>query len=151
MVNVKSLMNLLIAALIGFAVSTQAICGEKKKDDDHDHKAPHGGTLLEIGEHAGHLELVHDENAGKVTLYILDAHAEKEVAIKDAPKLNLKGKGGKKQLETKAVDVKDGLASKFEATDDALKADPLEGRIVVVFKDKKYNLDLKEHDHDHKK
>ena len=57
-----------------------------------------------------------------------------------------KTKGGK-QVEMKAVNAKDGMASQFEATDDALKADALKGRVVVTIKDKKYNIDLKD---DHK-
>jgi hypothetical protein len=43
---------------------------------DHNFPAPHGGTLVELGNHLYLLELVHDRDAGKLTGYILDAHAE---------------------------------------------------------------------------
>jgi hypothetical protein len=123
------------------------------KEDDHkheEHKAPHGGTLLEIGDHAAHLELVHDDKAGKLTLYILDKEAKNAVAIKEAPKINLKTDKGNKQIESKAVNADDGAASKYEATDDALKIEPLMGRIALTIDGKKYNVDLKdEHDHKH--
>ena len=124
---------------------------DKKLAEEHkheEHKAPHGGPLLEVGEEEAHLELVHDEKAGKLTLYLLGKDAKTPVAIKDAPKVNLKTDKGPKQIETKAVEAKDGLASCFEATDDALKADPLNGRIALTLGEKKYNVELK-HEHGH--
>lgn len=62
--------------------------GADDKDDhdhahehgDHEHKAPHGGALAELGEHAAHVEIVIDEDSGKITAYILDAHAENPLA-----------------------------------------------------------------------
>jgi len=125
------------------------VAGEKKEEHKHDdHKAPHGGALLEVGEHLAHIELVRDEKSGKITLYILGKDAKTAVALTDAPKINLKGKAGKKQLETKSVGV---TGAEFEATDELLKAHELEGRIVVTIAGKKYNVDLKDdHGHDHK-
>jgi len=137
--------GLALALVAAVMLSGAAFCAEH----DHEHKAPHGGALLEVGEDVAHVELVHDEKAGKVTLYILDKHAKKEVLIKDAPKLNIKSKDGNKQIETKGVDTKDGAASKYEATDEALKADPLKGRVAVVIEGKNYNVDIKEA-HEHK-
>ncbi len=112
-------------------------------EPEHDHKAPHGGTLLETGDEAAHLELVHDAAGGKVTVYILDEHAKGALAIADAPKLNLKTEKGNAQVMLKAVDTKDGKAAKYEATDDALKSKTLTGRIAVTIKEKKYNIDVK--------
>ncbi len=144
--------NYFVLAMLAMAViSLTGRAYSEEKKHEHEHKSPHGGALLEVGAEVAHLELVHDEKAGKVTLYVLDGEAKNAVPIKDAPKLNIKSKDGNKQIETKSVDAKDGMASKFEATDDALKADPLQGRIVVSIKDKKYNVDIKEdRDHDHK-
>ena len=48
----------------------------------HAHTAPHGGTLVEIGEHAYNLELLRDATTGKLTAWILDGHAENFVRIK---------------------------------------------------------------------
>ena len=42
----------------------------------HEHAAPHGGTLVVLGEEMFHLELVHDPRAGRLTLYVLDGHLE---------------------------------------------------------------------------
>lgn len=42
----------------------------------HTHEAPHGGALVALGDHFAHVELVLDPEAARVTLYVLDAHAE---------------------------------------------------------------------------
>lgn len=42
----------------------------------HAHAAPHGGQLVEVGDHAYNLEFVADREAGKLTAYVLDGHAE---------------------------------------------------------------------------
>jgi hypothetical protein len=42
----------------------------------HSHVAPHGGTVVVLGDEAYHLELVHDHAAGRLTLYVLDGHME---------------------------------------------------------------------------
>ncbi|HEY0947294.1 MAG TPA: hypothetical protein VGD81_18565 [Opitutaceae bacterium] len=65
-------------------------CGKKAGPDadhaghgaaHHEHAAPHGGTLVEVGEHQFNLEFLHDPAAGKLTLWVLDAHAENFVRI----------------------------------------------------------------------
>lgn len=76
--------HLFLGALLIAAVSA---CGRKvehggEKHGGHVHAAPHGGTLVEIGEHAYNLELVRDNAAGKLTAYVLDGHAENFVRIK---------------------------------------------------------------------
>lgn len=53
----------------------------KKSEPSHEHHAPHGGTLVEIGEEFAHLELVLDSENGKLTGYVLDGEAEKSVRI----------------------------------------------------------------------
>lgn len=45
-------------------------------DHGHAHNPPHGGTMVELGDHAAHAELVFDAGEGKVTLYLLDSSAE---------------------------------------------------------------------------
>lgn len=49
--------------------------------DSHGHEAPHGGTLVEIGEHLALLEFVLDASAGTLTAYVLDGGAEQAVRI----------------------------------------------------------------------
>ncbi len=82
---------------------------------EHAHTAPHGGTLIELGEHAGHLEAALDTQAGTLDLYVLDGHAESYVRLA-AP--------------TVVVHLKwEGLAEPVTATLSAV-ASPLTGETV---------------------
>lgn len=92
-----------------------------------------------MGEEQGHLELIHDTKTGKLTLYVLDGKARNSVMIKDAPKIELKTEAGGKQIAVKATDAKDGKASQFEASDDALKTPTLKGKISLVYSCKRSN------------
>lgn len=49
--------------------------------DSHGHVAPHGGVLVELGDHFGFLEFVLDAEAGTLTAYVLDGGAEQAVRI----------------------------------------------------------------------
>jgi len=51
-------------------------------ESEHEHSAPHGGTLVELGEEFAHLEIVLDAASGKLTAYALDGEAEKAVRLK---------------------------------------------------------------------
>jgi hypothetical protein len=55
--------------------------GAEGETKHHAHTAPHGGTLVEIGEHTYLIEFVRDATAGKMSAYILDGHAENFVRI----------------------------------------------------------------------
>lgn len=48
---------------------------------EHEHRAPHGGTLIEIGKEFAHIELVLDRSSGAMTAYMLDGEAEESVRI----------------------------------------------------------------------
>ncbi len=93
----------------------------------HAHAAPHGGTLVEIGEHAFNLELLRDPATGKLTAWVLDGHAENFVRLK-APSIEIVATvaGAKKTLTLAAVanpatNEKVGDTSQFEVTADWLK------------------------------
>ena len=94
----------------------------------HAHKAPHGGTLLELGEHAYNLELVRDSAAGKLTVYVLDGHAEEFIRIA-APAIEATAfaAGGRQTLSLRAVanpvtGETVGNTSQFEGQADWLKS-----------------------------
>ncbi len=109
-------------------------CGKKDHDhaapattSGHTHTAPHGGLLVEIGEHAYNLELVRDAVSGKLTAYFLDGHAENFVRLK-ATTINLTATlGAEKQALTlravanSATGETVGDTSQFEAHADWLK------------------------------
>lgn len=72
-----------------------ASCGERAADErataapaehehGHAHLAPHGGTLVELGEEAAHLELLVDAASGRLDAWVLDAEAEQYVRIAQA-------------------------------------------------------------------
>ncbi|HEY3999927.1 MAG TPA: hypothetical protein VGO93_13720 [Candidatus Xenobia bacterium] len=47
----------------------------------HEHKPPHGGTLIELGEEFAHIEMTVDPASGHVTAYVLDGEAEQPVTV----------------------------------------------------------------------
>lgn len=48
---------------------------------EHEHKAPRGGCLVELGEEFAHLELLLDAD-GELAAYVLDGEAENPVRLK---------------------------------------------------------------------
>jgi hypothetical protein len=72
---------------------------------DHVHTAIHGGTLVQLGEHAHNLEFLLDSGEGTLGVYIFGGHAEKFVRIaQPSLKLSLSKKvGGLEALELLAV------------------------------------------------
>ena len=85
-------MKTLHVVLGALLLASFTACGKKSDHagttGGHAHTAPHGGTLVELGDHAYNIELVRDLAAGKLTAYVLDGHAEKFVRI-NAPKIDL--------------------------------------------------------------
>lgn len=57
---------------------------------DHDHAAhgPHDGLLIELGDGDYHGELVHEDDAGRITVYLLDGQLKDAVPI-DADEITL--------------------------------------------------------------
>ncbi len=54
---------------------------EHSHGHSHAHTAPHGGTLVLLGDHFAFIELVLDSATGKMTAYVLDGEAEKPERI----------------------------------------------------------------------
>jgi hypothetical protein len=105
----------------------------------HAHKAPHDGTLIELGDHAYNLELVRDTAAGKLTAYVLDGHASEFIRV-PVPSFDLvvNSGGEKKSLTFRGVASTTtgetiGNTSQFEAQADWLKnASELTGVIPTI-------------------
>ncbi len=108
---------------------------KEKADHDHDHggggghahEAKNGGMLVEVGTHQFNLELLSDPASGKLTVWILDAHAEDYVRI-PAPALEVKATvGGEAKTVTLAAVANAasgetvGNTSQFEGSADWLK------------------------------
>lgn len=131
--------------------------------DDHAHptEGPHGGELVELGDEEYHAELLHDEAAGTVTVYLLDAAAV-AAADTDATELtvNLSHEGERKTFvltpEPQDGDA-EGRASKFVSTDAALGEELDHGhddaKLMVKIDDRAYSGSIRHseasHDVDH--
>lgn len=142
-------MRCLLFILSGLVACFLVGCGESHSSHgDHDghahgaghvHVAPHGGTLVEIGEHAFNVEFVRDFEAGKLTAYILDGHAEAYVRL-PAPSLDILVTRSGQPETVKLVAVansqtgeKVGDTSQFEITSEWLKdKGPLSGEIQTL-------------------
>jgi hypothetical protein len=128
--------------------------------DGHDHAehahaehGPHGGDLIELGKEEYHAELVHDEDAGKVTIYILDGSAKQAVPIEATElTINVKHDGKGEQFKVAAAPQDgdgEGKSSRFVSDDKELAEDiEHEARLVVEIAGKSFTGEIK-HDHDH--
>jgi hypothetical protein len=144
----------ILECVLGLALL--AACGRKPeapKDDGHDHaahEAPHGGEILDLGGGAAHLEVVHDDDGGNITVYVLGADVKTPVAV-EAPVVNLVTNAGPVQVPMAAIDPgADGKASAWKGSHEGLKADPLDGGIRVKIGGKTYQSRLEGEAHDHK-
>ncbi len=91
----------------------------------HEHKPPHGGTLVEFGEEFAHLEFVLDPDLARLTAYALDGEAEAAVRM-DAPEIVLTIDAASDPIRLGAVPSpltgeKVGDASEFTAIVTSLK------------------------------
>ena len=151
----------LLLALAGVAFLATACSKSDHAAHDHDkksahsahvHVAPHGGNLVEIGDHAYNVELLRDAATGKLTAWILDAHAENFVRIA-SPAIEVVAMPGGKFTPLSLAAVANpatgetvGSTSQFEVQADWLKTSgPFSGIVTVeikgtVFKDVAYSL-----------
>lgn len=134
-------------------------CGDGHGPESGDHEGGHahqpkyGGKLVELGHHEGNVELVLDPSTGRLTAYLLDAHAENFVRLPlDSFVVVAQVQGAEQILTFKpvgnpATGEKAGDTSQFEATADWLKsATSVQGRIrelpvkAKVYRDVPFSL-----------
>lgn len=120
---------------------------------EHPSHGPHGGDLVELGKEEYHAEVVHDDKAGTVTIYLLDGAAKAAVPIAAAQvTINASHEGKAEQFTLAAKPLEgesDGQSSRFESPDKELGEHLEHGaRLVVEIKGKSYTGAIK-HDHDH--
>ncbi len=142
--------------------ATSATAGGHEEHEGHDHgdhahpsEGPHHGELVELGNEEYHAEMVHDEAAGSVTIYLLDSAAKSSVPIEAAELLvNLSHDGKAEQFTLAASpDAGDpsGKSSRFVSTDKELAEDlDREGasaQLVATIGGKQFRGELG-HDHD---
>ena len=81
-------MKRLLPFLVAVSLLAAAACSKQPTTSTaaapaakHEHKAPHGGTPVELGNEAYHLELVRDALVGKLSAYVLDGEMENFIRI----------------------------------------------------------------------
>jgi len=125
--------GILLVALLA-ACAKDAPEGGGGHDHGHVHAAPHGGALVALGDEFAHLEAVADAAAGRLTLYVLDGHAQKGVRLPDASlRCTVRPAGFPLELLPVAratTGETAGDASEFSATDPRLEG--LERFTLVV-------------------
>ncbi|PQO41903.1 hypothetical protein [Blastopirellula marina] len=168
--QITLLSHLLLAGVV--TVGLTGCGGAPKTDDhdvseqghDHDHghpsEGPHHGALIELGNEEYHAELVHDDEAGTVTIYLLDAAAKEPVAIDAADiTVNITHDGEGAQFKLTADGAVDGKATKFISSEtalaEALDEEGADTQLVVAIEGKQFrgyfthDHDHETHDHDH--
>jgi hypothetical protein len=117
-----------------------------EKEAEHAHeKGPHGGALIVVGEEAAHLEVLHDEEAGRVTVHVLGGDM-KPLAIPTPLVLNFSHDGKPVQLQGTPEGAAGGNASVWVFVDEALKGEPEGARFRAVIGGKTYSPSM-EHAH----
>jgi hypothetical protein len=116
--------------------------------DDHGHptEGPHHGGLIELGNEEYHAELVHDEDAGSVTIYVLNAAATEQIPIDTSEvTINVKHDGQAEQFKLAALPDAgdpDGKSSRFVSTDaelgERLEEEESEPKLVVSINGKPF-------------
>ncbi len=120
----------------------------QNEEHDHDHEhahgdPPHGGTLIELGEEEYHGELVHDQEAGTVTVYILDGHVENAVPIA-AEEITISAQSQSYTLKAQPQEGEaQGQSSRFVSSDkelsDFMAGEDVHARLILQIEGQPYN------------
>jgi hypothetical protein len=132
--------------------------GDAHEGHEHNHptEGPHHGDLVELGNEEYHAEVVHDDDAGSVTVYILDGSAKSAVPV-DATEvtLNVTHEGQPEQFKLAASpDAGDpaGKSSRFTLTNKELLEHLDEAgataKLALTIDGKSYSGEV-EHGHEH--
>ncbi len=146
----------LSAALVMTALSVGSLkCASAEDKEKHEHVGPHKGTLVELGDEEFHAEIVHDDEMGMVTIYLLGSDAKTAVTT-DAKDIAINAKVGGKAVQHKIKPAptksdKAGTASRFISKNkelmELLDSDDVAPILRVVIDGKTFNGKI-EHDHD---
>ena len=127
--------------------------------DDHAHptEGPHHGELIELGNEEYHAEILHDEDAGTITIYVLDSHATQAVPIEATEiTINAKHDGQPEQFTLAASPDEgdpEGKSSRFTSSDadlaHHLHDEEAEPKLVLTIDGKSYRGSIKHDDHGH--
>ncbi len=79
MKSLHSITLLIFIALLDIGCAKKTAETPAAPSARHVHKAPNGGTLVELGKHQFNLEFLFDETRGVLQAWVLNAHAERPV------------------------------------------------------------------------
>lgn len=126
-------------------------------EEHHHEEGPHGGHIIDLGDHEYRAELTMDEQSRQVTVYLLEHDTDDPVAIEaESITLNLRAGDQPTQVTLSATPQEgeaEGKSSRFQAPGDQIPEqikdiEELEGELSVKIGEKSYTGEI-EHDHDH--
>jgi hypothetical protein len=119
----------------------------------HDHEAPHGGHLIELGDHQYNAEVVLEGDPKQLAVYLYDAHAENAVSIESQPLTFVPEEGEPISLEPQPQEGDaEGQSSRFVGSGAGVEGlsdlEALHGSLTVTIEGTEFTGNL-EHAHDH--
>lgn len=129
----KQIFLVCVALAVGFlggCSKSETAAPAKETVKHHEHKPPHGGAPVELGEEENHVEFVADVASGKLQAFVMDGELEKFVRIA-APSLEVTAIISDREeklifqpVANNATGETVGDTSLFEAQADWLKTTP---------------------------
>jgi hypothetical protein len=158
----KSMLILSLCAGTTLLLSIAGCSNDKtpKPTGEHAHQhvhGPHDGELIEVGEEEYHGEMIHDDQSGTVTIYVLDKSHEKPVPIA-AGTITIKMVINSTPVEFKLAAKPDkddpaGKSSRFESQDQALGLaldnEQAERELILPIGEKTYHAKFAHFDDEH--
>lgn len=152
----KSRLMMSVCFAMAVACTTGWQCASA--EEGHAEFGPHKGSLVELGDEEYHAEVVHDEKAGTVTIYLLGSDAKSTVTT-DAKEvaLNAKVSGKAIQMKLKAAPQKGDkagttscFASKSKELVNLLDNEQVKPSLRVTIAGKTFNGAIAHHhEHEH--
>ena len=141
----KTVLCLILMTAMAAVASAHGDADNDAHESGHEHSAPHGGTLVVLGDEFAHIELVLDQGTGELTAYVLDGEAESPVRLEQENieiRIAVPDTGGNEPaselpLRLRAVyniltGEKEGDTSAFAAQSDNLKGLKQFGAVITA-------------------
>ena len=125
--------------------------------DEHAHptEGPHHGSLVELGDESYHAEIVHDDAAGALTVYLLDSSA-RQTASSEATEVVINVRRGEQPVQFKlpakpSQSQSDGKYSEYSLTSkellESLHDETSTARLSITMEGKPYSGKITHDDH----
>ena len=111
--------------------------------DEHAKNGPNGGELLEVGKGVAEIEVIHNEETGKVDIFVYKEGAKEKLHLTNPPRINLTLDSGRKQLISTAVGSEE-KSHAFSISNDLLKGH-IEIAVSLKINDQSYTVTVHHH------